>query len=116
MLVIGISILQGVQQRPGDQGKAMKTLMAIVCLGCSMHAFAECTTTAMGRKVCNNGQAAAGYNSNRGTAWTANKNQNGVTTAQTSNGGKSKSKNGKGVYTSPSGKTCVRTATNQGCN
>jgi hypothetical protein len=94
----------------------MKTLIAIACLAFSIHAFAECRTTATGREVCNNGQAAAGYNPNRGSAWTASKNQNGVTTAQASNGGKSKSKNGKGVYTSPSGKTCVRTAANQGCN
>jgi aryl-alcohol dehydrogenase-like predicted oxidoreductase len=46
----------------------------------------------------------------------AQKNQNGVTTAQTSNGGKSKTKNGKGVYTRPGGKTCMKTAANHGCN
>jgi hypothetical protein len=94
----------------------MKTLIVAACLMFSMHAFAECTTTATGREVCNNGQAAGGYNPNHGTAWAAYKNQNGVTTAQTSNGGKSKTKNGKGVYTSPNGKTCVKTAMNRGCN
>lgn len=94
----------------------MKIIAMLMCFAISASAYAECSTTATGRRVCNNGQTAGGYNANRGTAWAADKNQNGVTTAQTSNGGKSKTKNGKGVYTSPSGKTCMRTANNQGCN
>ena len=37
-------------------------------------------------------------------------------TTQTSKGGEAKTKNGKGVYKSPSGKTCYRSANSQGCN
>jgi hypothetical protein len=69
-----------------------------------------------GRTVCNNGQEAGGYNRSSGTAWKSEKNQAGVTTTQTSKGGEAKTRNGKGVYKSPNGKTCVKTASNQGCN
>ena len=94
----------------------MKTLAILVFALISANAFAECSTTATGRTVCNNGETAGGYNQNTGNAWAAQKNQNGVTTTQTSKGGEAKTKNGKGVYQSPSGKDCVRTARNQGCN
>src|SRR5258706_13310956 len=70
----------------------------------SSSAFAECVTNARGRVVCSNGEQAGGYNSRTGNAWKSEKNQNGVTTTQTSKGGEAKTKNGKGVYTSPTGK------------
>jgi hypothetical protein len=82
----------------------------------SSSVFAECVTNARGRVVCSNGQEAGGYNSKTGNAWKSEKNGNGVTTTQTSKGGEAKTKNGKGVYKSPSGTKCVRTANNQGCN
>jgi hypothetical protein len=82
----------------------------------SSGALAECTTNARGRTVCSNGEEAGGYNARTGNAWKSEKNEAGVTTTETSAGGKAKTKNGKGVYTSPSGKTCVKTANNQGCN
>lgn len=101
---------------PSEPEKTVKTLAILLCALISANASAECSTTATGRTVCNNGEAAGGYNSNTGNAWTAQKNQNGVTTTQTSKGGEAKTKNGKGVYKSPSGKECVRTSRNQGCN
>ena len=82
----------------------------------SSSAVAECTTNARGRTVCSNGEQAGGYNAKTGNAWKSEKNQAGVTTTQTSRGGEAKTKNGKGVYQSPSGKKCVKTAHNQGCN
>ena len=94
----------------------MKILAMLICLVFCSNTFAECTTNARGRNVCNNGQEAGGYNSNTGTAWKSEKNGSGVTTTQTSKGGEAKTKNGKGVYKSPSGKTCAKTANNQGCN
>jgi hypothetical protein len=94
----------------------MRILALLACVVFSTNAFAECSTTATGRTVCNNGQEAGGYNANTGTAWKSERNQNGVATTQTSKGGEAKTKNGKGVYQSPSGKTCMKTANNQGCN
>jgi hypothetical protein len=93
-------------------------LLACVVLSTmlSTNAFAECSTTSTGRTVCNNGQQAGGYNPNTGNAWKSQRNQNGVATTQTSRGGEAKTKNGKGVYKSPSGKTCMKTANNDGCN
>jgi len=44
------------------------------------------------------------------------KNDAGVTTRKSSRGGEAKTKDGKGVYKAPGGKTCVRTENNQGCN
>ena len=82
----------------------------------STSAFAECYTNARGRYVCNNGQEAGGYNTKTGNAWKSQKNQNGVATTQTSAGGEAKTKNGKGVYQSPNGKNCYKTAYNHGCN
>ncbi|ANB72375.1 hypothetical protein [Paraburkholderia phytofirmans] len=90
--------------------------LALACIVVSSSAFANCATNARGETVCGNGQTAGGYNPNTGNAWKAQKNQNGVTTTQTSKGGEAKTKNGKGVYKSPSGKTCYRSANSQGCN
>jgi hypothetical protein len=94
----------------------MKILVILACVVLSSSAFAECRTSATGRTVCDNGQKAGGYNSNTGTAWKSEKDSGGVTTTQSSKGGEAKAKNGKGVYKSPSGKTCVKTANNKGCN
>lgn len=94
----------------------MKILVLLASVLICTNSFANCTTTATGRTVCNNGQEAAGYNRNSGTAWKSEKNQSGVTTTQTSKGGEAKARNGKGVYKSPNGKTCFKTTTNQGCN
>jgi hypothetical protein len=77
---------------------------------------AECYKNARGRTVCSNGQEAGGYNSKTGNAWKSEKNQNGVATTQTSAGGQAKTKNGKGVYQSPDGKNCYKTANSYGCN
>jgi hypothetical protein len=96
----------------------MKTLavLALACALISSNALAECKKSATGRTVCNNGNEAGGYNRNSGTAWKSEKDSAGVTTTQTSKGGEAKTKNGKSVYKSSSGKTCVKTANNQGCN
>lgn len=61
------------------------------------------------------GNGAAAYNPRTGNAAVAEKNQNGVTTTQTTSGGESKSKNGNGVYRAPDGTKCVKTANNKGC-
>ena len=82
----------------------------------SSNAFANCVTNERGRVVCSNGSTAGGYNSNTGTAWKSTKNQNGVTTTQTSRGGTAKTKNGKGVYHGANGKDCYKTANSHGCN
>ena len=95
----------------------MRMLMIIVMLMVfSSSALAECTTNARGRTVCSNGEQAGGVNANTGTAWKSEKNQAGVMTTETNRGGEAKTRNGKGVYRSPSGKTCVKTANNHGCN
>ena len=95
----------------------MRMLMILVTVMMfASSALAECTTNARGRTVCSNGEQAGGVNPNTGTAWKSEKNEAGVTTTQTRAGGEAKTKNGKGVYKSPSGKTCIRTANNQGCN
>ena len=91
-------------------------VIVLILMVLSSNVFAECVTDARGHTVCSNGQKAGGYNAKTGTAWKSEKNQAGVTTTETSRGGEAKTKNGKGVYKSPSGKTCVKTANNQGCN
>jgi hypothetical protein len=68
----------------------MRVLVMLACVMLSSSAFAECTTNARGVAVCNNGQAAGGYNPNTGNAFRAQKNQAGVTTTQTSRGGEAK--------------------------
>ena len=94
----------------------MRILIMLACVMLSSSVFAECATNGRGVTECNNGQTAGGYNANTGNAWKAQKNQNGVTTTNTSKGGEAMTKNGKGVYKSPSGKTCYRSANSQGCN
>ena len=94
----------------------MKTLWMMTCLLFAMSLFAgDCVKNRRGETVCSNGQTAAAVNPNTGNAAVAQKNQNGVTTTQTSNGGKAKTKNGKGVAQGPGGTTCAKTANNQGC-
>jgi len=51
-----------------------------------------------------------------GKAWTSEKNQNGVRTTQTNQGGEAKTEDGKGVVHGPGGTTCYRTANSHGCN
>ena len=77
---------------------------------------AECVKNARGRTVCSGEEKAGGYNAKTGTAWKSEKNEAGITTTETSRGGEAKTKNGKGVYQSSSGKTCVKTAQGQKCN
>ena len=71
--------------------------MACVLLTSSLFA-SDYATNARGKKVCSNGQnTAAAVNPNTSTTAVAEKNQNGVTTTQTTNGGKTKTKNEMGV-------------------
>jgi hypothetical protein len=91
-------------------------LIVLALMLFSSSLYAKCYTNARGQVVCSNGQTAGGYNSNTGTAWKSERNQYGVATTQTSNGGKAKTKNGKGVYQSPGGKNCYKTAHSHGCN
>jgi hypothetical protein len=91
------------------------TIIVLLLTVFSSNVFAECVRNARGRTVCSNGQKAGGYNARTGNAWKSETNNAGVTTTETSSGGEAKTKNGKGVYKSPSGKTCVKTAHNQGC-
>jgi hypothetical protein len=90
-------------------------VIILLLLVCSSNVFADCVRNARGRTVCGNGEEAGGYNARTGTAWKSEKNDAGVTTTETRRGGEAKTKNGKGVYKSSSGTTCVRTARNQGC-
>jgi hypothetical protein len=93
----------------------MKILLMIVCMFFASGSFANCVKNARGKTVCSNGQTAAAVNPNTGKAATAQKNQNGVTTTQTSSGRKAKTKNGKGVAQGPNGTTCAKGANQQGC-
>jgi hypothetical protein len=94
----------------------MKFSLAVMCVFLSMNlCHAGCTKNARGQTVCSDGQSAAAYNPNTGKGATANKSSNGVTTTQTTAGGKSKTKNGKGVATGPNGTTCAKGANNAGC-
>ena len=92
-----------------------KVIVVLAFLIFSSTTYAECKKTPTGRTVCNTGEAAGGYNSRTGNAWKSQTNQGGVTTTETSRGGEAKTKNGKGVAQTPSGKTCVKTRNNQGC-
>jgi hypothetical protein len=91
-------------------------VIIVLVMVCAANVSADCVKNARGRTVCSDGEKAGGYNARTGTAWKSEKNDAGVTTTETSRGGEAKTKNGKGVYKSPSGKTCVKTAHNQGCN
>jgi hypothetical protein len=90
-------------------------IFMMVSMMVSPNVFGDCYTNERGRTECSNGQQAAGYNANTGEAWKSERNQNGVATTQTSAGGKAKTKNGKGVYSSASGKKCYKTANQHGC-
>jgi hypothetical protein len=92
------------------------SVIMLLVLACSSSVFADCVRNARGRTVCSDGEKAGGYNARTGNAWKSEKNDAGVTTTETRAGGEAKTKNGKGVYKSPNGTTCVRTARNQGCN
>ena len=92
------------------------TVILLTLMLFSSNAHANCVTNMRGRVVCSNGEEASGYNARTGNTWKSEKNQNGVTTTQTSAGGTAKTKNGKGVYHSPNGKDCYNTAYNHGCN
>jgi hypothetical protein len=71
----------------------MKVLLMMACMCLSSSLLAQdCVKNLRGRTVCSDGQTAAAVNPNTGDAAVAEKNQNGVTTTQTSNGGESKSK------------------------
>jgi hypothetical protein len=91
-------------------------VMILTLMLFSSGVYAACYTTALGHVVCNNGEAAAGYNANTGTAWKSQRGQYGVAHTQTSRGGQAMTKNGKGVYKSPSGKNCYKSANSHGCN
>ena len=89
-------------------------LIVLTVMLSSSSVYAACYTNSWGHVVCGNGQAAGGYN-DTGTAWKSERNQYGVATTQTSRGGEAKTKNGKGVYRSPAGKKCYKTANSHGC-
>jgi hypothetical protein len=97
----------------------MKILLVIMCMFFTSGVYAAgCVTNARGKTVCANANTgnAAGYNANTGNAAVKQTNSNGVAHTQTSRGGEAYTKNGKGVAQGPGGKTCVKTARNQGCN
>jgi hypothetical protein len=95
----------------------MRILLIILSLiVCSSSAYATCYTNGFGHVICNNGQAAAGYNANTGTAWKSQRGKYGVAHTQTNRGGQAMTKNGKGVYKSPTGKKCYKSANSHGCN
>jgi hypothetical protein len=129
-----------------DRSPIMKSLWVLACVLSASTAYAaDCVTNARGKVVCANGQQAVAVNPNTGNATTAQKNANGVTTAQGSNGNKAaynpktgnvavsqenqngvtttqtsrgaeaKSKNGMGAVQGPNGTTCAKGKNNQGC-
>jgi len=94
----------------------MKSFLMMACLFFASSLFAgDCVKNLRGETVCSNGQTAAAVNPNTGNAAVAQKNQNGVTTTQTTKGGEAKTKNGKGVAQGPNGTTCAKGKYNQGC-
>jgi hypothetical protein len=87
----------------------MKVLSMVGCmLLASGMSAQDCVKNARGETVCGNGRTAAAVNPNTGKGAAAHKNSNGVTTTQTTNGGKAKTKNGMGVAQGPNGKTCAK--------
>ena len=91
------------------------SLLACVLFASNMFAQQDCVKNARGETVCKNGQTAAAANPHTGNAAVAQKNSNGVTTTQTTNGGKAKTKNGMGVSQGPGGTDCVKGKNHQGC-
>jgi hypothetical protein len=66
----------------------MKSFLMMACLFFASSLFAgDCVKNLRGETVCSNGQTAAAANPNTGNAAVAQKNQNGVTTTQTTKGG-----------------------------
>ena len=90
-------------------------LMVSMCLASCLSAKADCVKNARGKTICGDGTTAASVNPNTGRATVAQKNQNGVTTTQTRNGGTAKTKNGTGVVQGPGGTTCAKTKNNAAC-
>jgi hypothetical protein len=82
----------------------------------SSGAYASCYTNAWGHVVCTNGTTTGGYNANTGTAWKSTLGAYGVANTQTSRGGQALTRNGKGVYKSPNGTKCYKSANSHGCN
>src|SRR5260370_38666318 len=95
----------------------MKVLLlgTCMCLGSVLSAKADCVKNARGKTVCSDGTTAAAVNPNTGKTAVAQKNQNGVTTTQTSTGGTAKTKNGTGVAQGPGGTTSPKTTNNEAC-
>ena len=95
----------------------MKILPLLACMFCASSLFAQqdCVKNLRGETVCKNGQTAAAANPKTGNAAVAQKNSNGVTTTQTRNGGKAKTKNGMGVSQGPGGTDCAKGANHEGC-
>ncbi len=91
----------------------MKVLLTMACMCLATGLFAQdCVKNLRGQTVCGNGRTTAAVNPNTGNAAVAHKNQNGVTTTRTSNGGEAKSKNGVAVAQSGNGtKAAVNTNT-----
>jgi hypothetical protein len=87
----------------------MKILSLLACLlfASSMLAQQDCVKNLRGETVCKNGQSAAAVNPNTGNAAIAQKNQKGVTTTQTTNGGEAKTKNGSGIAQGSNGTTAA---------
>ena len=86
----------------------MKVLLLADCVFLASAMIAgDCVKTARGKTVCSNGHTAAVVNPTTGNATVAQKNQYGVTTTQTSNGGTAKTKNGVAVAQGPGGTTAA---------
>ena len=95
----------------------MKTLFIIIVLALvGTTASAECVRLPSGRVECSGGAQSGGYNPNTGKAWKSETNARGVESYESTTGAKAKTRNGKGVYQSPTGKTCVKGRYNKGCN
>ena len=94
----------------------MKALSILALILVCSTANAECTRLPSGRVECGNGAQAGGYNPRTGKAWKSETSPGGVKTYQSNTGAEAKTKNDKGVYKSPTGKTCVKGRYSQGCN
>lgn len=94
----------------------LRTMISAVALLAfvSSSAFAACTKDANGNVQCDR-QGTGGDNQRTRNGSSSQTNDRGVTTTQTGRGGEVKTKDGKGVVTTPGGKTCAKTADNQGC-
>lgn len=90
------------------------TLLACLLLISSAQA-ADCYKNARGKTVCAGDDKAVTYNPNTGTARKVEQGELGATTVEGSRGGKSATKNGKGVVQGPGGTTCVKTANDTTC-